>query len=98
MATCEHPATQCCSNCYDPTKHDVVKICKRCACEPCMCYALHAPVLQSENDRWWQAFASGAGIMALDAEQKTTYATEVASLAADYADAAIDEARKRGRL
>lgn len=51
-----------------------------------------APLGPTENDRWWQVFASSCGSPwgVSDAER--------IRIAADMADAALEEARKRGRL
>lgn len=58
--------------------------------------------LATESDRWWQAFcaeaASGRRHVESDARDEVREGPDVLARAcADFADAALEEARKRGR-
>lgn len=50
---------------------------------------------RTENDRWWQAFCSAPATFRPAQDAPEDY---IARLCANFADDAISEAKKRGRL
>jgi hypothetical protein len=56
---------------------------------------------EDDNDRWWQMFAAPLAIhppVLVDEEKTAQRAVTLAKIRADFADAAIAEAKARGRL